>query len=331
MTAVRFVVPVALASLVVATAVQADAADQGGDIYSIRLDGTGRRNLTHDPAFDYLPTPSPDGKRIAFVSNRPRPDIFVMNADGSGLRRLTRSTLPGGSSVADIDAGRLAWSPDGQRIAFNATTAAQGREVDVVTLRGGVTRVARNARNPDWSPNGRLLVVEQVGAGAGMLATIRMDGRVVRRLARVAEVALPDWSSDGRNIAFTRSEFTGETYRDWVAVVKSGGGAVRRITRGSQARWSADGRSLAYVGPSPGQAVVVFRYGSARHRRVGTGAAPVWSRRGTWLAWVSPGGDVVASRPDGTRLRRVTQESLRLSRPPAWLGDGRLVYGLFPN
>ena len=59
---------------------------------------------------DYWPAWSPDGKRIAFTSNRDgNYEIYVMNADGTGLRNLTQP--PG--------AGQLrAWSPDGKRLAF---------------------------------------------------------------------------------------------------------------------------------------------------------------------------------------------------------------------
>ncbi len=57
----------------------------------INADGSGRRNLTLDPAYDGDPMWSPDGRRIAFVSNRDGVyGIYVMNADGSGQRRLTQ-------------------------------------------------------------------------------------------------------------------------------------------------------------------------------------------------------------------------------------------------
>jgi Tol biopolymer transport system component len=57
----------------------------------MNADGSGKRNLTRNPAQDGSPSWSPDGRRIAFVSNRDGRDggIYVMNADGSGQRRLT--------------------------------------------------------------------------------------------------------------------------------------------------------------------------------------------------------------------------------------------------
>ena len=69
----------------------------------MNADGSGQRRLTRNPAGDSAPVWSPDGRRIAFVSERDgNPEIYVMNTDGSGQRKLTRSP-------ADED--WFAWSP----------------------------------------------------------------------------------------------------------------------------------------------------------------------------------------------------------------------------
>ena len=68
--------------------------------------------LTYNDALDQTPVWSPDGERIAFVSGgNLNSDIYVMNADGSGITRLTHNN--------DASIRRPAWSPDGERIAFS--------------------------------------------------------------------------------------------------------------------------------------------------------------------------------------------------------------------
>jgi Tol biopolymer transport system component len=98
------------------------ATDRDGnwEIYAMNADGSNARNLTRNPGNDggiggvRAALWSPDGRRIAFASTRDtrsddNPELYVMNADGSGLRRLTRE--PG------IEAP-LSWSPDGHKLAY---------------------------------------------------------------------------------------------------------------------------------------------------------------------------------------------------------------------
>jgi TolB protein len=81
------------------------------DIFVIRTDGTGRRQLTDDPYRDRFPKWSPDGKKICFYSNRNgNYEIWTIETDGSGLQQLTDTP---GQSV-----NFPTWSPDGSRMAY---------------------------------------------------------------------------------------------------------------------------------------------------------------------------------------------------------------------
>jgi Tol biopolymer transport system component len=82
------------------------------DIFVIKTDGTGLRQLTNDVYKDRYPEWSPDGRRIAFHSNRAgKHDIWLINPDGSALERLTYAPAPA--------VYRPVWSPDGKRLIYS--------------------------------------------------------------------------------------------------------------------------------------------------------------------------------------------------------------------
>ena len=85
--------------------------DIESDIYMIKLDGSEQRRLTNSPGFDGFSAWSPDGRRIAFASDRNSGnwELYVMASDGTKQRRLTNTP---------VDEGAPVWSPDGKKIAY---------------------------------------------------------------------------------------------------------------------------------------------------------------------------------------------------------------------
>jgi hypothetical protein len=207
-------------------------------------DGTWQVELPWLRAGDTDPAVSPDGRRIAFASERDgNPEIFVADARTGDVRRLTRNRradrrpawAPGGRSIvwaggasgaadlyvmrAEGGAKRLlvggagddtdpAWSPDGGRISFSSNRSGR-RQLWAVSAAGGeperLTLLPGRARAPAWSPGGRFLAFVRESARDSDLWLLALSDGSTRKLTRGgARDSSPDWSPTGERIAFTR-------------------------------------------------------------------------------------------------------------------------------
>ena len=139
------------------------------EIYTINPDGTGLVRLTNNLADDRDPTWSPDGTKIVFASNRSpysrgfvgRMHLWVMNADGSGLKQLTTGT---------DNESQPAWSPDGTSIAYHYSNGIAAVHTDG-TKDGSINITASDngktwyVGEPTWSPDGQWLAFTSTSDG----------------------------------------------------------------------------------------------------------------------------------------------------------------------
>ena len=269
--------------------------DGNSEIYRIGSDGTGLTRLTDNPAIDSDPAWSPDGARILFASNRGSPatdgsDIYVMNADGSNVSRLTND----GQSRAP------AWSPDGNTIAFSSVRDGQ---FGIYVMRLGdpanATNIAHSAgyqTDPAWSPDGTriaftsdwraydfvfdLYVAKIDGSGITPLLTgpfFWADGW--RFFFQAA------WSPDGHRIAVVTCEYAWDNcYPSSTIDIADADGLNRRtlVSAGgfSSPTWSPDGANIAYSVKTCRDCPGTLRYVTADGTRSGTifsnGHSPSW-------------------------------------------------------
>jgi Tol biopolymer transport system component len=246
----------------------------------MKPDGSDQRRLTSGAGEEHFPAWSPDGRQIAFIGFGQRSQaLYVVNADGTGRRRLVGNMVGGPFAPA--------WSPGGQRIAFGANAG-----IYVVNADGsGQRRLARKSVRfsyPVWSPDGRRIAFES----NWQVWVVNADGSGQRQLTRKgAHNFNPAWSPDGTRIAFERAKRR-RSPCSWcpglwgydVYVMNADGSGQQRLTRGaSQPQWSPDGRKIAFVSQRAGNPDIYVMNADGSGQRNLTRATgnresqPVWS------------------------------------------------------
>ena len=238
--------------------------DRGLQIATAELDGSGYRRLTDSDSTDLYPTWSPDGTRIAFVSNRGDGQfrVYIMDADSSNVVEAA----PDGF----LRQHRPSWSPDGAHLAFRRdglvymalTVGGRARGADPPTILDGLTWT-----DPAWSPDGEWLAFSHHESSGEAIEyetisvvrpgfTAGPSGPALRKVIRLARVDGGSmhldnlsWSPDGTALRFTAALGDNPYAYALHQVLTDGSGLteIANVARRSRLAWSPDGSRVAVV------------------------------------------------------------------------------------
>ena len=243
----------------------------------ITKEGPKINRLTNSPGADEMHRWSPDGTRIAFVSNRDgHPEIYLMNANGSNFTRVTSG------DYARIQLS--GWSPDGRWLAFILEGSSE--EPGIITRNPDGVNKRRLTSDQDidsaWSPDGETIAFTSERDGNPEIYVMDSNGTSQDRLTNNTTPDLqPTWSPDGKKLAFV-SERDGNPE---IYVMNADGSAVTRHTfndaKDELPAWSRDGKKIAFVSYlyGTGEIFVMHADGSNQTRLTNNSAndtQPAW-------------------------------------------------------
>jgi len=222
--------------------------DADGDNEIYVLTAKGLTQLTRNTWSDEYPLWSPDGRWISFSANPDgNYDLFIMAADGSGVRRVTSSRR---------DEVEQAWAPDGKKLAYTEEVKRPfGKRYslwvkDLAT--DAVERLAPefpdSAALPNFSPTAALLAFTGKKTPGWDIFVYDRAARTYQSLTEGGHACRPHFSPDGRTIAYVSHE---ADRRGDVWLMAADGGGKRRLTVRDETSdyfptWSPDGRAVLF-------------------------------------------------------------------------------------
>src|SRR5713226_8082599 len=178
-----------------------------GELFTVPVEEGDIKQITNSPARDRLVNYSPDGKWLAFISDRSgREELYVVAVDGAGeTQKLT-----------DIDALKFGynWSPDSKEIAFTSSDSKL-RKINVASKQIAEIDASRygNISTPEWSPDGKWLAYSKQDASRTndiyLIAAAGEDKQAHKVTFDSYDEFRPRFAPDGRKLFFIRSDSTG--------------------------------------------------------------------------------------------------------------------------
>jgi len=248
------------------------------EIYTMNEDGGDIVRLTYSPGQDDAPVWSSDGKKISFVrTSATAAEVFVVNADGSGVKQLTFLGLP--------NIGGIAWSPDSRRIVFAAGSSPFYDDYDLYVMNangGGLAKLTSDVGSevhPSWSPDGTRLAFASTRTSQYNIFVMKPDGSNQTQFSYcVVGCDFPEWSPDGTRIAISNMN-------GWaidVAPVSDWYLKTTLVTGAVFPKWSPDGVKLVFVSQASTEIETINADGSGQKQLTSMSSVelyPSWGRK----------------------------------------------------
>jgi Tol biopolymer transport system component len=205
------------------------------EIYTIKVGGGAKTNVTNNNRYDVASSYSPDGKRIAYTHWDGHDDeIYTINTDGTGKFQVTNN---------GTNEYTPSYSPDGKKIVFSGEDRklflpwTYAVEIYTIGVHGkNRVRLTNNSTYdyfPDYSPEGRRIAYSATGKKHSGIYTIRARGGGKTKVAEGGDD--PSYSPDGKKIVY----YTGNDLHGQIYTINVDGGGKSKVTEGSNPAWGS--------------------------------------------------------------------------------------------